>query len=163
MTRIFIILLLISCNSKQGQNSKFSASDINSKKEVSQQPDAMQQKRRPDNVRQKIDSILASGEILGEQGKIDEARRNINSAIKLSNKMKLNSGVAKSLFELSKLEYNYGVPEIAELSFEKSKAIYNEIGERNKLADLNRFGIELYEFLGKQEKVLQLKNESKSK
>ncbi|MBK7009797.1 MAG: hypothetical protein IPH36_14790 [Saprospiraceae bacterium] len=62
---------------------------------------------------------------------------------------------------MSKLEYKYGIKEIAELSFDKSYDMYKVIGDINKLDEIKEFGIELFKYLGKEDKLVQLKNEPK--
>ncbi len=100
-----------------------------------------------------ITSLLMQSEELGKQKEINKARKNINKAIKLSKIITNDIKVAESLFQLSKLEFNYGNPLIAELSLEKAKNIYKLKGKTIELIAINTFAIKLYRKLGKKEKV----------
>lgn len=107
-----------------------------------------------------ITILLTESEKLAKNKKIDEARQNINQAIKLSKSINSDLETANSLFYLSKLEFKYGIPQIAELSFEKAKEIYKSKDMKAKIIELNTFGLELYKYLGKEEKVNEIINNS---
>jgi hypothetical protein len=156
MNKLMILLMFISCNTNQVERPKTD--------EISQETKTELKKENMPNENHKlqmIDSILFDSESLGKVGKIEKAREKVNSAIKLSNELGLNEGIANSLFHLSKLEYKYGVKEIAELSFDKSYDMYKVIGDTNKLDEIKEFGVELFKYLGKEDKLVQLKNEPK--
>ena len=156
MNKLLIVLLFVSCNTKQEPVPKIIEASQETHKELSTNNMVNENDRLG-----KIDSLLIESDSLGKLGKIDQARENINSAIKFSNEYDYNKGIAKSLFHLSKLEFKYGVKEIAELSYDKSFDMYKAIGDSEKLEELTVFGIELFEHLGKQDRVLLLKSESK--
>ena len=105
-----------------------------------------------------IKLLLFESEKLMSDNKISEARRKINKAIKLSKEFDNDIETANSLFLLSKLEYKYGIPEIAELSFEKAKEIYISKKVKMKIIELNTFGLKLYKKLGKKDKVNEIIN-----
>mgnify|MGYP001439042124 FL=1 len=87
---------------------------------------------------------------------MEDARKNINKAIKLSTEHKNDIEIANCLFTLSKLEFKYGVPQIAELSFEKAKETYKSKNLKEKIKEINAFGLELYKHLGKEDKVNEI-------
>ncbi|TCI92195.1 hypothetical protein [Tenacibaculum sp. M341] len=87
---------------------------------------------------------------------VEKARKKINDALKLSRQINNEIEIANSLFQLSKLEFSYGVPLIATISLEKAKEIYKPKGLKTKLVELNTFGIALYKKVGNKEKVTEL-------
>ena len=109
-----------------------------------------------------IKLLLIKSERFGKKKEIDKARKKINEALNLSKDLNNETETANCLFQLSKIEFKYGVPQIAELSMEKAKEIYKRKKMRMKLIELNAFGIELYNKLGKKEKVEEILNEAKS-
>jgi len=108
-----------------------------------------------------IGLLLLESERFGKKKEIDKARAKINEAIKLSKDINNETETANCLFELSKIEFKYGVPQIAELSLEKAKEIYKREKMKIKLIELNALGIQLYNKLGKKEKVEEILNEAK--
>ncbi len=106
---------------------------------------------------------MINSEELASNNKIDEARKIINEAFKLSEQSNNDIEKANSLFVLSKLEFRYGIPQIAELSFEKAREVYKSRGLKVKMIELNAFGLELYKFLGKEEKMNDIINNPFSK
>lgn len=142
---ILILVILVSCKTEHKELIK---------KRVKVKPETISIK----DTSQVIKSLLIKSEELARNRKINDARENINQAIKLCKETNNKLETANALFLLSKLEYKYGVPQIAELSFEKAKEIYKSKDMKMKIIELNTFGLELYKYLEKKEKVNEIIN-----
>ncbi len=150
---IAAIIVFASCKTDNKENQ---TKQLNEKTEIVEKPTSNNTNQY---VIEKIQSLLTESKELGKQNEIEKARKKINDALKLSRQINNEIETANSLFQLSKLEFSYGVPLIATISLEKAKEIYKSKGLKTKLVELNTFGIALYKKIGNKEKVTELISE----